>query len=69
MMMYYTHSRTIPISTAKEFEALPVKPKFFLFVPLNNPDTAELGKIMGNYYKLNSTCDNKRLPFYILERL
>lgn len=68
MMMYYTHSRVIPISTVKEFDALPVKPKLFLFVPLNNPETAELGKVLESYYRITSSCDNRRLPFYILER-
>jgi len=68
MMMAYTKTRTIQISTPEQFDALTEKPKMFLLVPTNDPATQALAKRLEFSYQLVATCDNQRLPFYILER-
>jgi hypothetical protein len=69
MMMYYTKTRAVGVSTVEEFEKLKEKPKFFLLVPINNPETQRLAQRLEQSYRVRSVCDNKRLPFYVMERI
>jgi hypothetical protein len=69
MMMYYTKTRAVGVSTVEEFEKLPEKPKFFLLVPVNNPETQRLAQHLEKSYRVRSVCENQRLPFYVLERI
>ena len=69
MMMYYTKTRAVGVSTVEEFEKLKEKPKFFLLVPINNPETQRLAQRLEKSYRVRSVCDNKRLPFYVMEKI
>jgi hypothetical protein len=69
MMMYYTKTRAVGVSTVEEFEKLKEKPKIFLFVPINNPESQQLAQRLEKSYRIRSVCDNKRLPFYVLEKI
>ncbi len=69
MMMYYTKTRAVGVSTVEEFEKLPEKPKFFLLVPVNNPETQRLAQHLEKSYRVRSVCENQRLPFYVMERI
>jgi hypothetical protein len=69
MMMYYTKTRAVGVSTVEEFEKLKEKPKFFLLVPINNPETQRLAQRLEKSYRIRSVCDNKRLPFYVMEKI
>lgn len=69
MMMYYTKTRAVGVSTVEEFEKLKEKPKFFLLVPVNNPETQRLAQHLEKTYRVRSVCENQRLPFYVMERI
>jgi hypothetical protein len=69
MMMYYTKTRVVGTGTVAEFEKLKEKPKLFLFVPINSPESQELGQFLEKSYRVLSFCENRRLPFYVMERM
>jgi len=56
------------ISTVAEFNKLKERPKLFLFVPINSPESQELGQFLERNYRVVSFCENRRLPFYVMEK-
>ena len=68
-IMAYTKTRTLFLSDINDFNKNTTIPKFFIYVPLNNPESQQLGLFLEKSYRVRSVCDNKRLPFYVMEKI
>jgi hypothetical protein len=62
---YYLKSRTLPIQDTASFEKLQQKPKVFLLVPTDNPETQKLADLLSQNYRMAFFAQNNRLPFYV----
>jgi hypothetical protein len=68
-IMAYTKTRTLFISQIDEFKKIKINPKYFIYVPINSSESQQLVQFLEKKYRVVSFCDNKRLPFYVLEKI
>jgi len=68
-IMAYTKTRTLFVSQIDEFEKFKINPKYFIYVPINSSESQQLVQFLEKKYRVVSFCDNKRLPFYVMEKI
>jgi len=59
---YYTDRHCIALFDKASLEELPVLPRYFIFIPYNNPPAKELAQYLSQKYDILFQCDSARFP-------